>query len=100
MRLTERRTGQHGALLVVDVQEKLMARIKHRDLIVANAVRMIRAAEILGLPVMATEQYPEGLGSTVYELASLLPLRHSKTTFHCCSAPQVLEQLYGRQIRH
>lgn len=100
MRLTERRTGQYGALLVVDVQAKLMARIENRDLVVANAVRLVRAAKTLGLPVWATEQYPQGLGPTVDELARLIPDRPSKTTFHCCSAPQILEQLYGRQIRH
>ena len=100
MRLTERRTAQHGALLVVDVQEKLMARIIDRDLIIAQAVRLIRAAEVLQIPVFATEQYPEGLGPTVDELARLIPDRPGKTTFHCCGAPQFLEQLYGRQIRH
>jgi nicotinamidase-related amidase len=100
MRLTERRTSEQGALLVVDVQEKLMARIKHRDLVVANTVRLVRAAEILRLPVWATEQYPQGLGSTVYEIAKLIPERPAKTTFHCCSVPQLLEQLYGRKIRH
>jgi nicotinamidase-related amidase len=100
MELTERRTAQHGAMLVVDVQQKLMARIENRDLVIANAVRLVRAAEVLGLPVWATEQYPEGLGPTVDELASLIPERPAKTTFHCCGAPQILEQLYGRQIRH
>ncbi len=54
----------------------------------------------MGLPVWATEQYPEGLGPTASELAELIPLRPSKTTFHCCTVPQLLEQLYGRQIRH
>src|SRR3954452_3923446 len=100
MRLTERLTDKHGALLVVDVQEKLMARIKHRDLIVANTLRLVRAAEILKMPIWATEQYPEGLGPTVFELATRIPNRPSKTTFHCCAAPQILEQLYGRHTKH
>ncbi|AGA26911.1 hydrolase [Singulisphaera acidiphila] len=100
MRFTERLTGQNGALLVVDVQEKLMARIKYRDLVIANAIRLVRAAGILKLPFWATEQYPEGLGPTVYELATLIPERHSKTTFHCCAVPQILEQLYGRHVKH
>lgn len=100
MRFTERLTGQNGALLVVDVQEKLIARIKYRELVIANTIRLVRAAEILKLPYWATEQYPEGLGPTVYELAKLIPERHSKTTFHCCAVPQILEQLYGRNIKH
>src|SRR5262249_61801345 len=67
---------------------------------VANSVRLVRAAKALTVPVWATEQYPKGLGSTVAELAELLPDRPDKTTFHCCAVPQFLEQLYGRHIRH
>jgi nicotinamidase-related amidase len=100
MQLTERFTGKHGALLVVDVQEKLVPRIVDRDLMLANAVRLVRGAQHLGMPVWATEQYPEGLGPTVPALAELIPHRPSKTVFHCCAVPQLLEQLYGRQIRH
>ena len=100
MRLTERLTAQHGALLVVDVQEKLMPLIPDRGLVEANAVRLVKAAHVLNLPVWATEQYPKGLGSTIPPLAELIPERPAKTTFHCCAVPQLLEQLYGRRIRH
>src|SRR5512135_1315363 len=100
MRLTERLTGQHGALLVVDVQEKLISRILDRERVVANAARLVKAADRLSMPVWATEQYPQGLGPTVPELATLIPHRPTKTTFQCCAVPQLLEQLYGRQIRH
>jgi nicotinamidase-related amidase len=100
MRLSERLTAEHGALLVVDVQQKLMTRIDRRALVIANSVRLVQAAQVLGLPVWATEQYPEGLGPTIDELATLIPHRAPKTTFHCCSVPQLLEQLYARRIRH
>jgi nicotinamidase-related amidase len=100
MRITERLTADHAALIVVDVQTKLISRIKHGNLVIANAVRLVRAAEQLGIPVWGTEQYPEGLGPTVPELTALLPHRSAKTTFHCCSVPELLEQLYGRRIRH
>ena len=100
MPLTERLTANHGALLVVDVQTKLMERIEHRERVVANAVRLVKAADVLKLPCWATEQYPQGLGPTVPELAELIVERPSKTTFHCCAVPQIVEQLYGRQIRH
>lgn len=100
MRLTDRLTGQHGALLAVDVQDKLLERIVNRDAVVANAVRLVKAARLLHMPVWATEQYPKGLGPTCAALAALIPERPAKTTFHCCAVPQLLEQLYGRKIRH
>ena len=59
-------------LLVIDVQEKL-ARVMHeRDTMVANLQRLVKGIKVLGVPVIVTEQYPKGLGSTVPEIASLL----------------------------
>jgi nicotinamidase-related amidase len=100
MRLTQRLTGKHGALLVVDCQDKLLAAIPGRDQLVANVVSLIRGAKTLGLPVWATEQYPRGLGPTAPAIAELITDRPAKTTFHCCAVPQLLEQLYGRHVRH
>ncbi len=100
MRPTQRLTGRHGALLVVNLQEKLMTRMTDRDRVVKNIVGLIRGAKALGVPVWATEQYPRALGPTVAEVAALVPRRSAKTTFHCCTVPTVLEQLYGRHVRH
>ncbi|HWE35378.1 MAG TPA: hydrolase [Isosphaeraceae bacterium] len=97
---TERRTAAGGALLVVDMQEKLLAAIDRRELVVANTLRLVRAADALGMPAWATEQYPKGLGPTTAPLAERFPDRPDKTKFHCCAIPQVLEQLHGRSIRH
>ena len=58
MRLTQRLTARHGALLVVDMQEKLLAVMPDREQVVANAVRLIRGATALNVPVWGTEQYP------------------------------------------
>jgi nicotinamidase-related amidase len=100
MRATQRLTAQRGALLVIDVQEKLLAVIPDRERLLANTVRLIQAAKLLNVPVWASEQYPKGLGSTVATIADLVPDRPAKLTFQCCAAPQILEQLYGRHIRH
>ena len=96
----ERLTAPHGALLIVDVQKKLVDLIPSRDLVVANAVRLVRAARALGMPIHATEQYPKGLGPTVPELAELIPHRPDKTAFRCCAVPELVEQLVARGIRH
>ena len=100
MALSDRLTATHGALLVVDLQEKLLPKIQDRERVVANSIGLVRAAQLLGMPTLATEQYPKGLGPSVPELIALIPERGAKTTFHCCAVPQFLEQLYGRQIRH
>ena len=95
-----RYVARDGALLVIDVQEKLVARMPAAALMIANAERLVRAAELLDVPRFATEQYPEGLGPTVEGLAGLLPDRPAKSTFHCCEVPGLVEGLRGSGTRH
>lgn len=57
-----------AVLVVVDVQEKLAAVMDRRDEVVANAVKLVRTAALLGMPVIVTRQYPKGLGGVVREL--------------------------------
>jgi nicotinamidase-related amidase len=65
--------AEHCALLVVDIQEKLLPPIFQKDQLVRNAKLLIRAAEVLKVPAMISTQYAKGLGKTVPEIASLLP---------------------------
>ena len=60
------------ALVVVDIQEKLLPPIFNKDELVKNSQLLIRAANILQLPVVVTTQYADGLGPTVPEITSLL----------------------------
>ncbi len=61
------------ALIVVDIQEKLLPPIWEKERLVRNAQLLIRLAGILKIPALVTTQYVKGLGSTVPEIASLLP---------------------------
>jgi len=60
------------ALIVVDIQEKLLPPIFNKDSMVKNSQLLIRLARILSIPLMMTTQYSKGLGATVPEIASLL----------------------------
>lgn len=75
-------------LLVVDVQEKLAAAMPPDALerVVKNAGILIEAAKILGVPVLASEQYPKGLGPTVSAIKEKLPSAPlEKMAFDACS---------------
>lgn len=61
------------ALIVVDIQEKLLPPIWQKEQLVRNAQLLIRLAGILKIPSLVTTQYVKGLGNTVPEIASLLP---------------------------
>src|SRR5579871_4753455 len=78
------------ALLVIDIQEKLLPPIFNKDALVRNAQLLIRMANILEFPTLVSTQYTRGLGPTVPEIASLLSLRHpiDKLEFSCFSNDQ------------
>src|SRR5947209_20530977 len=78
-------------LLVIDVQEKLVPKIRAADALVRNIAFLLDAARLLGLTVQATEQYPKGLGPTVPELARRLPERPDKLAFSSCAVPSVVD---------
>ena len=61
------------ALLVIDIQEKLLPPIWEKERMVRNSQFLIRLANILKIPALVTTQYMKGLGNTLPEIASLLP---------------------------
>lgn len=79
------------ALLVVDVQEKLLPAIPDRERLVWNVRRLIDGAALLGLPILATEQYPHGLGPTIPMLRERLPQPPAKVTFSCRECGELFE---------
>jgi len=73
------------ALIVVDIQEKLLPPIFQKEELVRNAKLLIRAAGVLKIPSIMSTQYAKGLGKTVPEIASLLPESEAidKDQFSC-----------------
>lgn len=82
------------ALLVVDVQEKLLPKIAGADRLLDNITFLLEAARALGMPVQATEQYPRGLGPTVGRLLPYLPERPEKVAFSSCAASGVVDAFH------
>ena len=85
------------ALLLIDFQRRLVPAIAEGEAAVKNAARLAEAARLLDVPVLATEQNPEGLGSTVEALAPYPSAVLAKTHFDATRA-QDFETLlpYGR----
>jgi len=81
--------SERAALVIVDVQEAFRKAIPGFDRIAAATATLARGAEELGLPVLVTEQYPQGLGATVPEVATALPAGVepiAKTVFSAAAA--------------
>ena len=90
--------AHEAALLVIDVQEKLIVKISGAAAMVHNIAFLIDGARLLNVPVAATEQYPKGLGPTVAQLAERLPDRPHKVAFSSCAIASVPEA-FRRQGR-
>ncbi|MCS7305416.1 MAG: hydrolase [Thermoguttaceae bacterium] len=93
IRSPELMNREDTALLVVDVQEKLLPWIWNRELVVWNIRRLLDGAKVLGVPAVGTEQYPEGLGPTVAELAQRLGPLPSKLAFSAAGCEEIFAPL-------
>ena len=91
-------TREDGVLVVIDVQEKLMPVIASRDRVLENVVRLLRFAEIIGLPVILTEQ--QKLGDTLPEVLEARPNLQAirKLDFDCFGCQEFTEEV--RRIGH
>lgn len=63
---------EDAVLVGIDFQERLMPAMKNGDEVEAAAIKLIKGCRILGVPVIMTQQYTKGLGSTVPDLAEAL----------------------------
>jgi len=81
-----RLTCENTVLLVVDVQDKLLPAIFENEAVVEAARRMIEAAKVFALPILAAEQYPQGLGPMCRVLREALGDRRpvEKIRFSAC----------------
>jgi nicotinamidase-related amidase len=88
-------------LLLVDAQTRLAPAIHDADGCVRRCRLLIEAARRLDVPVLATEQYPEGLGATVPELAALLEPGqvHAKRHFSCAAEPPIVAAIEASRRR-
>jgi nicotinamidase-related amidase len=86
------------ALLVVDMQERLLKLIPGHEKLTWNVRRLIDGAKILGLPVAATEQYPQGLGPTAAVLVERLGTIPAKLKFSCGECGEIFAAWRNRGI--
>ncbi len=92
MRSSQLLTATSSRLLIVDMQEKLLAAMKERETVISNCLKLVRGANVLEVPVDATEQYPKGLGGTVDVLADLIAERPAKMRFSCTESLEWAKQ--------
>lgn len=90
------RTGL-SQLIIIDMQTRLLSAMLQDDMhaVIKNCGILAQAASMLEVPILLTEQYPQGLGNTVPELLGFLPNIKpvEKLSFSCMSEPKFSRQL-------
>ncbi|MBN1965164.1 MAG: isochorismatase family protein [Anaerolineae bacterium] len=90
---------ERSIVAVIDLQGKLMEMIHRPRLVIDATIRLMQLAEVFEVPVILTEQYPQGLGVTHPEVRAAFDQLSSpkqyvdKLSFGCCGEPRFMEAL-------
>ena len=88
--------------LVIDLQEKLFPVMTGKGALLKNSLLLIRGLQILGVPLIVTQQYTKGLGETIPSIAK--EIREfsfiEKRDFSCCGEPEVWKKLRELEARN
>jgi nicotinamidase-related amidase len=86
---------ERTALVIIDLQERLLPAIPAREPILKNSLLLMRLAGLLGMPVVLTTQYRKGLGEVAAEVRRALPGVEplDKVTFGCFGNEPFLDRL-------
>lgn len=88
------------ALLIIDLQEKILPVIRNIDSVIENTQKLIKGFKQLQLPIYFTEQYPKGLGSTSGKILSELEGYKAiqKMSFSCFGAEDLFQELRTKKL--
>jgi len=91
---------KQSALILVDIQERILNVMAQPKMVVENSAKLIQGCTLYNIPVLYTEQYPKGLGPTVETLQSLLPgTAIQKMRFSVCRESSLIQPLREKNIK-
>lgn len=88
---------EDSILVVIDIQEKLVLASKYGTETAQNTAKLTKTANILNIPTIVTEQYPQGLGTTVMQVKETLSSNTyvtEKTSFSAMLTPEFAQQIH------
>lgn len=87
---------EDSLLLLVDVQEKLAPLVLYYEAFIARCEWLLKLAQRMSVPVLVSEQYPKGLGSTVGQIRPYFDKNEciEKVHFSCMQQPNYTRRLH------
>jgi nicotinamidase-related amidase len=91
---------EKSALLIVDVQERILGVMNEHEKLMSNILKLVKGSKVLNVPIYYTEQYPKGLGSTAEVLLEELKNVEAiqKMSFSCSGAGDLFQSLIDSGI--
>lgn len=88
------------ALLIIDIQERILPVIRNIESVIENNLKLIRGFKVMQLPIYFTEQYPKGLGPTSSKILDELTgyTAYQKMTFSCSGAENLFEEFHKKKL--
>ena len=96
MRHTQLLSSDNALLLIIDIQEKFLPHIHAMERVIERTNVLLEAAKLLQVPVIVSQQYPQGLGHTVAPIRKKLDPAsaiYDKTAFSCCQDDSLQQAL-------
>jgi nicotinamidase-related amidase len=83
--------SENSLLLIIDIQEKLLNAVFNKKNLEKNSEILAKTANILQIPCIITEQYPKGLGTTIFEISqNVKTCTFEKLSFNALSNEEIL----------
>ena len=91
---------QTTALLIIDVQERILPVINNHQIVVQNTLKLIKGFKVMNIPIFYTEQYPKGLGPTLIDIKNELSGAEyfEKLSFSCFGATNLFNQFKEKNL--
>ena len=90
---------ERSALLIIDIQERILKVIRKNEKLVENVLKLIKGAKILNIPIYFTEQYPQGLGHTLGSIHNEInSSAFQKISFSCRGADNLFMTLKDNSL--
>ena len=88
-------TREESAGLIIDIQERLFPFIHENEMVLKNTATLIKGLQAVGIPLLVTQQYTKGLGSTLQPLREALGSEDyiEKMAFSCCDDEGFMNEL-------
>lgn len=96
-------TAQSTLFLVLDFQQRIVNAVANSEAVTAEILKLLKGANLLSVPILVTEQYPQGLGSTVSLLDQELQFctkieKNSFSAWDMLAFQEILNQKKRKQI--